>query len=204
MPAMAAAQAGDKTTSPPPVKQALIPEGFFAIKLGDALKLGPPKTEAEAETSLTSLGIVPKNGWIADYPVTPDVIIELQNSVGTAADSGKLAMKKDEATKAVQDVASELGLPVVTAGGQSGQTTSAESYGQYSNPSEINNYYSMKVRQWLPITLRLQIIITCMLGFHLPSGALDSSSPGSSSLTISTLSSIWIITVIITTITIIT
>lgn len=142
MPAMAGAQAGDKSTSPPPVKQALIPEGFFAIKLADALKLGPPKTEAEAETSLTSLGIAPKNGWIADYPVTPDVLIELQNSVGTAADSGKLAMKKDEATKAVQDVASELGLPVVTAEGQSGQTTSAESYGQYSNPSEINNYYS--------------------------------------------------------------
>jgi uncharacterized membrane protein YgcG len=142
MPAMAGAQAGNETAGPLPVKQTLIPEGFFAIKLADALKLGSPKTEAEAETSLTSLAIAPKNGWIADYPVTPDVLIELQNAVGTAADSGKLAMKRDEATKAVQDVASELGLPVVTAGGQGDQTTSADSYGQYSNPSEISNYYS--------------------------------------------------------------
>ncbi len=65
---------------PPPVKQTLIPEGFFAIKLADALKLGPAETEAEAETTLTSLGIMPGNGWIADYPVTPDVLIELQNA----------------------------------------------------------------------------------------------------------------------------
>lgn len=141
MPVMVGAQTGDRTTGRPPVQQTLIPEGFFAIKLADAFKLDQAKTEPEAETMLTSLGIAPKNGWIADYPVTPDVLIELQNAVGTAADSGKLSMEKGEAMKAVQDVASGLGLPIVTAGGQSGQTTSAESYGEYPDSSEINNYY---------------------------------------------------------------
>ena len=141
MPVMAGAQTGDRTAGLPPVQQALIPEGFFAIKLADAFNLDPAKTEPEAETTLTSLGIAPKNGWIADYPVTPDVLIELQNAVGTAADSGKLSMERDEAMKAVQDVASDLGLPIVTAGGQSNQTTPAESYGENTDSSEINNYY---------------------------------------------------------------
>ncbi len=140
MPVIADAQTrGSGTSGPPPVKQTLIPEGFFAIKLSEALKLGS-KTEAEAETTLAALGIVPKNGWIADYPVTPDVLIELQKAAGTAADSGKLSMSRDEVTKAVQSVAMELGLPPVTAEGQGSQTASAGDYGN-SDPSEVNNYY---------------------------------------------------------------
>ena len=61
---------------------------------------------------LASAGIAPKNGWIADYPVTPDIIGELQNTIAEAADSGKLAMKKDEATKVFQDLIAQQGLPV--------------------------------------------------------------------------------------------
>jgi hypothetical protein len=142
MPAMAGAQGGRQSAGPPPVKQTLIPEGFFAIKLADALKLGPVKTEAEAETTLTSLGITPRNGWIADYPVTPDVLIELQDTASMAADSGNLAMDRDEATNVVQGVATDLGLPVVTAGDQGGQTGSTEDYGEYSDPSVVDNYYN--------------------------------------------------------------
>ncbi len=141
MPVIAGAQSGGSTAGSPPVNQALVPEGFFAIKLADALKLSPLNTEAEAETTLTSLGIVPKNGWIADYPVTPDVLIELQKAAGTAADSGKLSMSRDEVTKAVQSVAAELGLPPVAAEGQGSQSASAENDGEYSDPSEVNNYY---------------------------------------------------------------
>ncbi len=141
VPVMAGGQTGDRTAGLPRVQQTLIPEGFFAIKLADAFKLDPAKTEPEAETTLTSLGIAPKNGWIADYPVTPDVLIELQNAVGTATDSGKLSMERDEAMKTVQDVALDLGLPIVTAGGQGGQTTSAEGDGEYTDSSEITNYY---------------------------------------------------------------
>jgi len=60
------------------------------------------KSEAEAENMLALVGIAPKNGWIADYPVTPDIIRELQNAIAMAADSGKIAMNKDEAMMAVQ------------------------------------------------------------------------------------------------------
>lgn len=96
----------------PPIAQTLIREGDFAVKLAEALKIGQAKSEAEAENMLASVGIAPKNGWIADYPVTPDVIGELQNAIVTAVDSGKLAMKKDEAMKTLQELTAQQGLPV--------------------------------------------------------------------------------------------
>jgi hypothetical protein len=70
------------------------------MKLATVLKMGEVKNEAEAESKLASVGITPRNGWIADYPVTPQVIGELQNAIGAAADSGKLTMKKEEAVQA--------------------------------------------------------------------------------------------------------
>ena len=88
----------------PPVEQTLVREGSLAIKLAQALKTGEVKSEAEAENRLASIGIAPRNGWIADYPVTSDVIGELQNAIGAAVDSGKLVMKKDEAIKTFQDL----------------------------------------------------------------------------------------------------
>lgn len=72
------------------------------MKLAEALKIGEVKSEAEAESKLASVGIAPKNGWIADYPLTPNIIGELQNTIGEAADSGKIAMKRDEAMKVFQ------------------------------------------------------------------------------------------------------
>ena len=86
----------------PPISQVLVREGNFAVKLVEVLKLGTAKNEAEAESMLASAGIAPKNGWIADYPLTPDIIGELRRAIGAALDSGKLAMNKDEALKAVQ------------------------------------------------------------------------------------------------------
>jgi hypothetical protein len=85
---------------------------------------------------LTSAGIAPKNGWIADYPVTPNMIGELQNAVATAADSKKLPMGKEEALKAFQDITTEFG--VALAPGSSGEYT--ENQPQLS-PATINNYY---------------------------------------------------------------
>ena len=142
LPLMVNAQSDQKAAGPPPVQQKLVPEGFFAIKLADALKVGAVKSEAEAETTLTSVGISPRNGWIADYPVTPDIIVELQEAVAGAADSGKLTMNREEALKALENVTTELGLPVVASAEQSAQDQAAQSYGDYSNPSVINNYYS--------------------------------------------------------------
>ncbi len=95
---------GYYSQSGPPVQQKLVREGFFAMKLAEALKVGEVKSEAEAESKLASVGVIPKNGWIADYPLTPTVIAELENAIIEAADSGKIAMKRDEALKAFRDL----------------------------------------------------------------------------------------------------
>ena len=141
---------GQAQQAAPPVAQTLVREGDFAIKLAEALKLGQAQGEAEAENMLASAGIAPKNGWISDYPVTPDIIGELQNTVGEAVDSGKLAMRKDEATKAFQDLIVQQNIPVrADAEGQS-QYAGIEqpdagvpprNYPEYYEPSAIDNYY---------------------------------------------------------------
>ena len=142
MPFAVSAQSEQNPKETPPISQPLIREGDFALKLVDALKIGTAQNEAEAETMLTSSGIAPRNGWIADYPVTPDIIGELQNAIGEAADSGGLALNKDEATKVLQNLTGELGLPIVadTSGKYAG-TEPPGGYGEYSNPSVINDYY---------------------------------------------------------------
>ncbi len=97
-------QSGQTQTGPPSIEQSFVREGLFAMKLAEALKIGPVKSEAEAESRLALLGIAPQNGWIADYPVTPDIIGELQNAIAAAADSGKIAMNKAEAIKVFEDL----------------------------------------------------------------------------------------------------
>jgi hypothetical protein len=139
---MANTQSGGTGTQPPPIAQALIPEGDFAIKLAEALKVGRAQNEAEAESILASAGIAPKNGWIADYPVTPDIIGELQNSIGVAADSGKLPVNKDVALKALENLTAGQGLPVAAdAESQVIEAEPSPNDVEYSNPEVINNYY---------------------------------------------------------------
>jgi hypothetical protein len=92
----------------PPAGQSLVREGSFAMKLAEALKIGEVKSEAEAENKLALVGIAPKNGWIADYSLTPNIIGELGNAIGEAADSGKIAMNKDEAMKAFQGLIADI------------------------------------------------------------------------------------------------
>ena len=101
---------GSQASKPPPVSQELVSEGDFAFQLVTALKLGTPATEAQAEDMLASVGIAPKNGWIADYPMTPIVVGEVQNAVIAAAASKKLPMEKDDALKAFQGLASDFSL----------------------------------------------------------------------------------------------
>ena len=116
---------------PPPVEQALVPQGVFAIQLLEALKLGSTQDEAKAESQLSAVGVEPKNGWIAGYPMTPPAMVEIEKSIGAAAEGGKLKMSKEEALKAVGDLKTKLGLnvnpegssqPPVTAGGVRGNT----------------------------------------------------------------------------------
>ncbi len=124
------------SNSPPPVSQQLVPEGDFAMKLAPALKLGTPSSEAQAEEMLSSVGIAPKNGWIADYPVTPIIVGELQDTIAAAADANKLSMGKDDALKSFQGLTSEFGLAITP--GAPGQY--AENQPEV-DPSVINNYY---------------------------------------------------------------
>jgi hypothetical protein len=133
-----AAYGQSEPTAPniPPVSQPLVPEGDFALKLAHALKLGTANNEAQAEDMLSSVDIAPKNGWIADYPMTPIIIGELQSAVANAAGAGKLPMGRDDALEAFQDLTTEFGLAVLPG-----------SFGSYAenqlqpNPSIINDYY---------------------------------------------------------------
>lgn len=102
IPVISYAQPKQNMQKAPPVSSGLVREGDFAIKLVEVLRLGTVRNEAEAESMLASAGIAPKNGWIADYPLTPDIIGEVRRAIGAALDSGKLAMNKHEALMAVQ------------------------------------------------------------------------------------------------------
>jgi len=101
---------------PPPLEQPLVAEGVFAVQLVEALKLGPAQDEVQAENTLSSVGIEPKNGWIAGYPVTPPMIGEIERDVAAAAEAGRLRMGKDEALKAVADLKVRLGLSITPGG----------------------------------------------------------------------------------------
>jgi hypothetical protein len=97
----------------PPIAQPLVREGEFARQLVEALRITPAQSEAEAESILTAVGIAPQKGWIADYPVTPIGVVEIEKGVASAADAGNLGMGKDEALRAMGDLKVKMGLNVV-------------------------------------------------------------------------------------------
>ncbi len=139
VPGLSFAQSGTPAANPP-IAQPLVREGDFAVKLADALKLGAVSNETEGESMLGSVGIAPRNGWIADYPVTPDIIGELQKAVSDAADAQSLSMTRDEALKEFQNVTAGFNMSVTPyAPGETAETP--EGYENYPNPTEINNYY---------------------------------------------------------------
>ncbi|ABQ24743.1 hypothetical protein [Geotalea uraniireducens] len=142
MPAMVFAQAGQIKPGAPPIEQPLVSEGDFAVRLGSALAVTTTDDEVEAESRLGELGIAPRNGWIADYPVTPDIIVELQNSLVEAVASGKLLLSKDEAHKKLSDVVAEFGLALkpYTAGAIYEPTPA--SCENYPNPAVVEKSYT--------------------------------------------------------------
>ena len=137
MPAGIHAQSAPGDGGQPPVAQPLVREGDLATNLVEALKLGTATSETEAESMLGNAGITPRNGWIADYPVTPDVIGELTKSISDAVDSDRLDMDKEEALKAFQDVTTRVNLTV--------RSSTSEQTGPSDvttpNTTVINNYY---------------------------------------------------------------
>jgi hypothetical protein len=146
MPVASYGQTEVKNGSFPPISQSLVREGDFAVQLVPALQLGEAQDEGEAEGILVNAGIEPRNGWLPDYPMTPQIVGQLEKSAAAAADSGQLAVEKDEAVQAVEDVAANLGLPVLTgtdnSGEYAGNTPPGNEGGEYPNPSEVGNYYS--------------------------------------------------------------
>jgi hypothetical protein len=143
VPAMIHAQTEQSDPGLPPISQPMVREGDFAVRLHAALGLGSVEDEAEAESALGNLGIIPRNGWIADYPVTPDILGELQKAVGDAADAGKIGMNRGEALKRLDSVSTEESLAIVPhASSATHDEVSDESVASdYPNPTVVNNYY---------------------------------------------------------------
>ena len=144
LPAVAAGQTDQPKAGPAPIAQQLVREGDLAVKLVFALGLGSTDDEAEAENQLSQAGILPRNGWIADYPVTPDIIGELQQSVGDAADAGKLSVGRDEALKRFDGASADLKLAIKPHTVTKTYETVPENAEAYPNPAVVNNYYSIE------------------------------------------------------------
>ena len=126
----------------PPISQQLVREGDFAIKLYSALGLGTVQDETEAESGLGQAGIMPRNGWIADYPVTPDIFGELQRSVGDAAANRSIPQGKEAALQTLEAVSAETSLGIKPQTGLTvGEVPSEEVAQDYPNPAAINDYY---------------------------------------------------------------
>lgn len=106
------AQETEAAWAPPPIEQPLVREGDLALTLSEALGLGETENETEAANNLNSVGVAPGNGWVADYPVTPDIVGEVRSSIAEAADAGRLSMGKDAALVIYQDVVEEFGLSI--------------------------------------------------------------------------------------------
>lgn len=139
VPTILPAQTDQASVPNPSISQPLVREGTFAVRLADALDVGNPANEAEAETTLSAVGIAPRNGWIGDYPVTPDIVAELRASVSEAADSGNLVMGKDAALTTFSSVITEYGLFVQA--DTSGQNAGGMVAPAYPDSTTIYNYY---------------------------------------------------------------
>jgi len=125
----------------PPIGQPVIREGDLAIKLVAAFKLGTATDETAAENTLGDLAIAPRNGWIADYPVTPDIVGELRQSVSNAADANRLKVKKDDALKIFQEATTSFNLAV--SGNTPGQVSDKGPTNDNAPATTvINNYYT--------------------------------------------------------------
>ncbi|HKZ17949.1 MAG TPA: hypothetical protein VJ161_10860 [Geobacteraceae bacterium] len=141
IPTMIHAQGDLVLSGSPPIEQPLIREGAFAVKLSSALGLGTTDNETESVNRLASVGIAPRNGWIADYPVTPDIVGELQQAVGDAADAKSISVDRYEALEKFADVTAESDLPVQSYAAGVNDEDVAEESALYSGSTTIEDYY---------------------------------------------------------------
>ncbi len=132
----------------PPIEQNLVREGDFAVRLADTLSLVKTDNEADAERALATAGISPKNGWISDFPVTPDVLAEVRSSVMDAADGVKVKLDKKTADERFAALVKEFELPIAADTGAPGRAKGYVTGEEYGTPEEyqqdqdaIVNYY---------------------------------------------------------------
>jgi hypothetical protein len=129
------------TQQVPPVAQTLVREGDFAVRLASTLNLGLPTNEAEAEDMLVKAGVTPLNGWISDYPMTPQIVGQIQDSITKAAAEGKLPMNSEEAIKGLYLLTAQMKLATPAGEGTAAPDGKKAPVGQYDSQT-INNYYS--------------------------------------------------------------
>jgi hypothetical protein len=141
MPSIAMAQMAENGSGLPPIEQQLVRGGDLAVMLVFALGVGVEEDEAEAQSRLAEIGIAPEGGWIADYPVTPDIAGELRQAVAAAADAGQLTMDRDQALREFDEVLVELGLPVFPYSEETAGESSPVPAESYVEPEVVNSYY---------------------------------------------------------------
>ncbi len=139
---------GSPTSQPqqqaPPVAQTLVREGDFAIRLAAQLDLGNPADEASAEDVLTVAGVVPDNGWISDYPVTPQIMGQLQTAIARSASEKKIPLTAEEAIKGLYYLAVQMNLPVpanAVSPSQEAGSSAVQLPTEAPNPTIVNEYY---------------------------------------------------------------
>jgi hypothetical protein len=138
VPVMAMAQ-DYSTGGKAPLAQPLVREGTVAVSMVEVLALGKTTNEVEAENLLLAAGIAPRNGWISDYPVTPDIAGELRAAVYDAAESGSLKLGTAEAVQAFDGILTQYNLAVKD--DTSGEIAGREQAPEYPDSSYMNDYY---------------------------------------------------------------
>jgi len=145
VPVVTAVQTDQMAQGKAPISQPLVREGDFAVRLAGALNLGSTASDVEAESILSTAGISPHNGWIADYPVTPDIAGELRTAVAASADNGGLKMASEEALRAFDYVLSGYNLDVRGPGRDdaSYEVDGNTAGSSYPDEAVMNSYYSV-------------------------------------------------------------
>jgi hypothetical protein len=142
LPTAALSQTVADKSVPPPISQPMASEGMLAVSLATALGVDSTGDEISAESRLGDLGIAPVNGWIADYPVTPDIVAEVRQALVQAVDEGNLAIGTDEALKRYSDTIAGLGLTVRPYSGSEAPASKPVSCDTYPNPAVVSSTYS--------------------------------------------------------------
>lgn len=128
----------------PPISQPLVTEGIFAVNLANSLGVSSTSDPVEAENALAKVRVAPQNGWIGDYPMTPDLVGEVRQALDDAVLNGDLALSRDDALQRFDRATGNVDLAVQAYAGTVTETEAPtpQSCTNYPNPSSISSAYS--------------------------------------------------------------